>query len=125
VGVILLYMSLLELAPNQYLFADLFVVLPLVSTLPSMEALPRLKRGKPEGNLVSAPVLCSVLGHALLIILFQVAQQYMLINQPWCVTFLSCLYVCLSVRLSMCHAARHATKINRIPGSALHLFVSS
>ncbi len=84
-GVLILYMSLLELAPMQYLWADLFVVLPLVSALPSMEALPRLTRGKPEGNLVSAPVLCSVLGHTLLIIAFQLFQQWMLLQQPWCV----------------------------------------
>lgn len=50
-----------------------------------MEAMPRLTRGKPEGNLVSAPVLCSIAGHAVIIILFQVLQQWMLLQQPWCV----------------------------------------
>lgn len=54
-----------------------------------MEAMPRLTRGKPEGNLVSAPVLCSILGHTIIIILFQILQQWMLLQQPW--------YVCLGL----------------------------
>ena len=41
----------------QYLYADLFVVLPFVTFLPSMEALPSLTRGKPECNLVSFSVV--------------------------------------------------------------------
>lgn len=69
----------------QYLFADLFMVLPLVSALPTMEARPRLTKGKPEGNLVSVPVLSSVLGHAGIIVLGQLIQQWVMLLQPWCV----------------------------------------
>jgi len=57
VGVLILYYSLLELSTMQYLYADLFVVLPFVTFLPSMEALPSLTRGKPECNLVSFSVV--------------------------------------------------------------------
>ena len=82
VGVLILYFYLLELSPMQYLWADLFVVLPFVTFMPSMEALPKLKRGKPECNLVSFPVMRSIFGHTALIIGFQILQQWMLLNEP-------------------------------------------
>lgn len=83
VGVLILYYYLLELAPMQYLYADLFVVLPFVTFMPSLEALPTLSRGMPECNLVSFPVMRSIFGHSLLIAALQVYQQHMLLTQPW------------------------------------------
>lgn len=67
----------------QYLYADLFVVLPFVTFMPSMEATPKLTRGTPETNLVSFPVMRSIFGHSALIIFFQLFQQWLLLQQNW------------------------------------------
>ncbi len=82
-GVLILYAYLLELSPMQYLYADLFVVLPFVTFMPSMDAKEKLNRGRPEANLVSFPVMRSVMGHATIIIFFQLFQQWLLLQQPW------------------------------------------
>lgn len=82
-GVLILYAYLLELSPMQYLYADLFVVLPFVTFMPSMEATPKLTRGTPETNLVSFPVMRSIFGHSALIIFFQLFQQWLLLQQDW------------------------------------------
>jgi magnesium-transporting ATPase (P-type) len=83
VGVLILYYNLLELASMQYLYADLFVVLPFVTFMPSLEALPSLKRGKPECNLVSFPTMRSIFGHTILIVAFQILQQWILVREEW------------------------------------------
>lgn len=49
--------------------------LPFVTFMPSLEALPSLSRGKPEANLVSFPVLRSILGHSALICILQVTNS--------------------------------------------------
>ena len=82
-GVLILYAYLLELSPMQYLYADLFVVLPFVTFMPSMEATPKLTRGTPETNLISFPVMRSIFGHSALIIFFQLFQQWLLLQQNW------------------------------------------
>ncbi|KAG6552584.1 hypothetical protein Mapa_005784 [Marchantia paleacea] len=82
-SVIVLYRLQQELFDNQYLWADLALVFPLVLFMPATHPRKELTRGKPESNLLAPPILVSVYGQSISIITFQVIAQVYLEQQSW------------------------------------------
>ncbi|BFI18309.1 hypothetical protein MPTK1_6g14430 [Marchantia polymorpha subsp. ruderalis] len=82
-SVIVLYRLRLELFDNQYLWADLGLVFPLVLFMPATHPRKELTRGRPEGNLLALPILISVYGQTVFIMAFQVIAQVYLEQQSW------------------------------------------
>ena len=72
ISVLRLYEVNATLTDGMFLWVDLFLVLPFVVTMAQTAAASRLTRLRPQGRLVSPSVLASVIGHLLLVILFQV-----------------------------------------------------
>lgn len=65
----------------QYLWADLGLVFPMVLFMPATKPRKELSRGRPESNLLAFPILLSVYGQSLFIILFQAMAQVYLQKQ--------------------------------------------
>jgi magnesium-transporting ATPase (P-type) len=72
ISVLRLYEVNATLTDGMFLWIDLFLVLPFVVTMAQTAAASRLTRLRPQGRLVSPSVLASVIGHLLLVILYQV-----------------------------------------------------
>lgn len=71
----------LELFDNQYLLVDLGLVFPLVLLMPATHPRKELTHGRPEGNLLTFPILISVYGQSVFIMAFQVIAQVYLEQQ--------------------------------------------
>ncbi len=56
-------------AGNQYVWVDLMTILPLSCTMSWTGPARKLSPHLPEGSLISIPVLASMAGHAILIII--------------------------------------------------------
>ncbi|GAB5037414.1 cation transporting atpase [Nannochloropsis oceanica] len=82
-SVLILYALLLELTSQQYLWADMGVVLGFVVLVPTMGPKPYLQRGRPETNLVSPTILRSVIGQTVIVVSFSILQQYILSLESW------------------------------------------
>ncbi|OAE34103.1 hypothetical protein AXG93_2891s1270 [Marchantia polymorpha subsp. ruderalis] len=82
-SVIVLYRLRLELFDNQYLLVDLGLVFPLVLLMPATHPRKELTHGRPEGNLLTFPILISVYGQSVFIMAFQVIAQVYLEQQSW------------------------------------------
>ena len=72
ISVLRLYEVNATLTDGMFLWVDLFLVLPFVVTMAQTAAAPGLARLRPQGRLVSPPVLASVFGQVLLVIIFQI-----------------------------------------------------
>lgn len=62
VSVSILYTKRIDLTDNQYLFIDLFLIVPLAITMSWTKAAKGLSKEQPATSLFSLPVLCSILG---------------------------------------------------------------
>ena len=72
VSVSILYSLRLNLTDTQYLVIDLFILLPLAVTMSWTKAARGLSKKMPTSDLLSLPVLTSILGQAILQCTFQV-----------------------------------------------------
>lgn len=61
-SVCVLYFGYTNLSEGEFLYIDLFLVLPLSSLMGLTRATNRLSRQLPKGSLISAPVVASLLG---------------------------------------------------------------
>jgi hypothetical protein len=59
----------------RYLWADMGVVLGFVLLVPTMAPRKVVQRGRPEPDLLSPTILRSVVGHTVIVIMFQVGFQ--------------------------------------------------
>lgn len=62
----------LSLLHHRYLWADMGVVLGFVLLVPTMAPRHVVQRGRPEPDLLSPTILRSVVGHTVIVIMFQV-----------------------------------------------------
>lgn len=80
---IILYNYVTNLGNYQYLFIDLFIVIPLSFSMSRTSAYPKLSKKLPIGHLISKPVLITIFIQIVIQILGQVAIFLILINEPW------------------------------------------
>lgn len=80
---ILLYNIASNLAQYQYLYIDLLIIIPLAFTMSRSGAYAKLSKYLPEGNLLSVPVLTSVLVQVLIQATFQLIILTIVTKQDW------------------------------------------
>lgn len=83
ISVSALYILSNNFADIQYLYIDLFTILPLAIFMTTTHAFPQLTDKKPPGALISAPVLVSMLGQVVIQAIFIGAAGVMLQLQDW------------------------------------------
>ncbi|KAI7829102.1 hypothetical protein BX661DRAFT_142712 [Kickxella alabastrina] len=79
----LLYSYNVNLTDSQFLFIDLFIVLPIAVCMDRARPFSRLVPKRPSANLTSKKVLTSLIGNVALVVVFQVAMFLMTEAQPW------------------------------------------
>jgi cation-transporting ATPase 13A3/4/5 len=67
----------------QFLYEDLFMILPLAVFMAYTGASSRLTRTLPPGALISIPVISSVIGQVVIQGAFQIFSYFLLIKQDW------------------------------------------
>ncbi|CAD8092827.1 unnamed protein product [Paramecium sonneborni] len=81
--VTLLYFTLSNMSSRQYFYIDLFIIIPLAGTMGQTKAYKKLTQFQPGSNLISFPVLLSVIGSTLIQIGFQTFVYFFMKNQSW------------------------------------------
>ncbi|RKP26448.1 P-type ATPase-like protein, partial [Syncephalis pseudoplumigaleata] len=79
----LLYSFAYQLADLQYLFIDLFIIMPVAISMGRTGAYPRLSTRRPTASLVSHKVLASIGGQIVVQAAFQLVVYYLTMRQPW------------------------------------------
>ncbi|KAJ2007140.1 hypothetical protein GGI04_000040 [Coemansia thaxteri] len=79
----LLYIYNVNLTDGQYLYVDLFTILPVAVCMDRARPFRRLVPKRPSASLTSKKVLTSLLGNVALVIGFQIAVFFMVEAQPW------------------------------------------
>ncbi|KAI9597974.1 hypothetical protein BDF19DRAFT_494043 [Syncephalis fuscata] len=79
----LLYTFAYQMADLQYLFIDLFIIMPVAISMGRTGAFPRLSTQRPTANLVSHKVLASICGQIAVQAGFQLIVYYLTASQPW------------------------------------------
>lgn len=82
-NIIILYRIAGVLGDMQYLFIDIFIIIPFTILMGYTGANDKLSKKIPTGALISIPVLCSVMGQVFIMVLFQVAVFLILRAQSW------------------------------------------
>ncbi|KAJ2852596.1 hypothetical protein IWW36_000225 [Coemansia brasiliensis] len=72
-----------NLTNGQFLFIDLFTILPIAVCIDRFKPYKQLVPKRPSASLISKKVLTSLVGNILLIVGFQVAMFLMIKVQPW------------------------------------------
>lgn len=84
--VLILYQFLSDLSPYEYLYQDLFIVIPVSFSMSLTGAYHKLHRSLPIGKLFSIPVLISVIGQTAIQAIAQIIMYYILKPQSWFVS---------------------------------------
>ncbi|KAJ2394670.1 hypothetical protein GGI05_001932 [Coemansia sp. RSA 2603] len=79
----LLYVYNSNLSDGQYLFIDLFTILPVAICMDRSKPYRLLVPKRPSASLTSKKVLTSLIGNVVLVIAFQVALFFVAESQPW------------------------------------------
>ncbi|KAJ1671451.1 hypothetical protein GGF38_000802, partial [Coemansia sp. RSA 25] len=79
----LLYVYNVNLTDGQFLYVDLFTILPVAICMDRARPFKRLVPKRPSASLTSKKILASLLGNVALIIGFQVAMFFMTESRPW------------------------------------------
>jgi cation-transporting P-type ATPase 13A2 len=66
VSVCILYFSYTNLSGGQFLFVDLFIILPVSVAMGFTETTEKLSKSVPKGSLICLPVISSVVGLAII-----------------------------------------------------------
>ncbi|KXS17261.1 hypothetical protein M427DRAFT_133689 [Gonapodya prolifera JEL478] len=82
-SVTLLYSLASNLGDFQFLFIDLFLIVPLAVTMAWTEAASSIHSVAPTASLISAPVLLSMLGQSFIFTMFQMAAFFWVRQQPF------------------------------------------
>ncbi|KAJ3334978.1 hypothetical protein HDU93_006907 [Gonapodya sp. JEL0774] len=82
-SVTLLYSLVSNLGDFQFLFIDLFLIVPLAVTMAWTEASSTIHTNPPTASLISAPVLMSMLGQSAIFTLFQLLGFFWIRQQPY------------------------------------------
>lgn len=87
ITVILLYRLACILGDYQYLYQDLFTIIPLSFLIGFNGPYHKLSKETPPDSLMSIPVLVSVLSQVTIQTVFQVAMYYILRSKSWYIEF--------------------------------------
>ncbi|BFZ61444.1 hypothetical protein YB2330_002510 [Saitoella coloradoensis] len=79
----LLYKSGSNLGNFQFLFIDLFLIIPISIFMGRSEPYPVISIKRPTANLVSKKVITSMLGHIVVLSGMQFLVYFMILAQPW------------------------------------------
>ncbi|KAJ2737193.1 hypothetical protein IW152_000214 [Coemansia sp. BCRC 34962] len=79
----LLYVYNVNLTDGEYLYVDLFTILPVAICMDRAKPFKRLVPKRPSASLTSKKVLASLLGNVALVIGFQIAMFFMTESQSW------------------------------------------
>jgi cation-transporting P-type ATPase 13A2 len=82
-SVIILYAIASNLGDYQFLYIDLFLIIPLGITMSMTEPCPELSKSIPVGHLISTPVLFSVVFQIMIQGVFQTSIYLLLRAQSW------------------------------------------
>eukprot|EP01017_Pseudomicrothorax_dubius_P041257 TRINITY_DN6576_c0_g1_i4.p1 TRINITY_DN6576_c0_g1~~TRINITY_DN6576_c0_g1_i4.p1 ORF type:complete len:1003 (+),score=223.32 TRINITY_DN6576_c0_g1_i4:478-3486(+) len=85
-SVILLYICASDLTDPQYIYIDLFIVFPLSVLMNYTGPHSTLAKDQPTSSLFSVSVMSSVIGHVILVAIFQVLALWALFQQSWYVS---------------------------------------
>lgn len=83
ISIIILYTIASGLSPWQYFYCDVFLSGPLFLTMTRIKPSQKLSKSLPEGELMSVPVIFSVLTQLATHIIFQLICMQILYIQPW------------------------------------------
>lgn len=78
-----LYFISSNLGDWQFLYIDIFLIIPFCLFMGNTKSYPRLSRELPQQSLLNLPVLFSILGHFLIVIGLQIAIFWVLSLQSW------------------------------------------
>ncbi|KAE8603788.1 hypothetical protein XENTR_v10014466 [Xenopus tropicalis] len=92
IGVLLLYWEKTTYANYQFLFQDLAITTVISVTMSLNHAYPRLSSFKPPAQLISPPLLLSVLINIILSLILQVCGFVIVQKQQWYISDLSSIY---------------------------------
>ena len=81
--VVILYIQASDMGSWQYMYIDLFIIVPLSFTMSRTGAYRKLDKSIPPGYLISAGVLLSVICQILIQVLFQIGMFLILRKQSW------------------------------------------
>ena len=81
--VVILYFDTTRLGSYQYLYIDLFIIIPLSVTMSRTKAYYKLDKSLPVGKLISSSVLTSVIVQIIIQVIFLLIMYIILINQTW------------------------------------------
>jgi len=87
ITVTILYSYGAELTDAQFLYIDLFSIMPLALFMSRTGPSKHLSVKQPSGALISVPILTSVLGQTVVQLIFQALTLYHLSRQDWYVKF--------------------------------------
>ncbi|KAI8324645.1 hypothetical protein GQ54DRAFT_249104, partial [Martensiomyces pterosporus] len=79
----LLYIYNVNLTDGQYLYVDLFTILPVAIFMDRSRPFKRLVPKRPSASLTSKKVLTSLIGNIILVIGFQIGMYFMIEAQRW------------------------------------------
>jgi cation-transporting ATPase 13A2 len=82
-SVIILYSIASNLGNWEFLYIDLFLIIPLGFTMSMTGPYPELSKSMPIGHLISAPVLFSVISQIIIQGVFQTTVYFLLRAQSW------------------------------------------
>jgi len=82
-SITILYNLASSLGDFQFLYIDLFMILPVAVAMARTRPYPTLHTKRPTANLVSKKVLLSMLGQVLICSLFQALTFWLTRRQPW------------------------------------------
>lgn len=77
----MLYVIDSDLSDNQFLYIDLFNIIPLIYLMTQSGPIPEICKEKPPKRLISFEIIFSVLGQTLIQALFQIGIYISIINQ--------------------------------------------
>ncbi|EEB08701.1 P-type ATPase P5 type [Schizosaccharomyces japonicus yFS275] len=79
----ILYMTNSNLGDFQFLYIDLFIILPMAIFMGRSRPYHRLSRKRPTANLVSKRILAPLFGQIILLVVAQLVVVHVVRQQPW------------------------------------------
>ncbi|KAM9316541.1 putative cation-transporting ATPase 13A4 [Gastrophryne carolinensis] len=104
INILLLYWQRNIFGNNQWLIHDFAIIFPIFLTMSATSAYPKLATFRPPGQLISPPMLFSVIFNVLYLIAMQTYAFLMVQEQPWWSSY--DIY-------SACHPGNESLNINR------------
>ncbi|KAG9396998.1 Cation-transporting P-type ATPase [Carpediemonas membranifera] len=83
ISVISLYRINTDLSNGEFIYIDLFLILPLAFSMSRAKPVDMLVKRTPPAKLVGGTILSSLLGQILIVLVLQVVLQVYVVHRPW------------------------------------------